>query len=579
MSRRSRSRRERSGDEVFLPVATSARPRTDLMTDVVVVGSDPGALAAALACRQAGWEVLVAEPTGQLGGQAANGSGRLWLPGGSAASGGVDDDYATARDYFDRVVGDPDAATSAPRRHAFLTGTAALHEWLTRLGVELRPDGVGDNYPHVPGGLGAGRVFVPGDHDATAIGMLGERLPGGVAPEPGGVVDRIEQGARAVGGAARGRRLVHGGAGLVAALLAACQRLQVTVWWDAPVQRLITVSRDEAGGNGSDDPGAVTGEGTGGAEVGVAGVVIERAGRPVRVLAGRGVVLAQGGFGADARLRREYLPVPSRPAWTIGAAADAGIRQLAWAQHLGLELAGLGNAWWRPALWMAGAGAVDPAGALAAPHGFVVDATGRRFADEAAAGVDFCRALFARARQFGPETVPAWLIVDADHRRRYRLGDIQPGHLPRSAARSGAVISARTLPELAWRIHVDAAGLQATAERFDMFVETGSDDDFGRGSSVADRARGDAGNRPNPCLGAVARPPFHAVRVVPGDRGTKGGLLTDEHARVLCAGGPVPGLWAIGTAAASVTGAADPAPGTGLAEAMVMGRVCARSIT
>ena len=40
----------------------------------------------------------------------------------------------------------------------------------------------------------------------------------------------------------------------------------------------------------------------------------------------------------------------------------------------------------------------------------------------------------------------------------------------------------------------------------------------------------------------------------------------------------MPGLWAIGSAAASVTGPAVPAPGVALAEAMVYGRAAAASI-
>ena len=56
-------------------------------TDVVVIGSNPGALTAAIACRQAGWEVLVVEPGPRLGSREASGPGQLWLP----ARHGIDD--------------------------------------------------------------------------------------------------------------------------------------------------------------------------------------------------------------------------------------------------------------------------------------------------------------------------------------------------------------------------------------------------------------------------------------------------------------------------------------------------------
>lgn len=552
---RTRRRRLAGIDHARLPTPVITRPAADQMTDVVVIGSDPGALTAAIACRQAGCEVLVIEPGPRLGARAASGSGQLWLP----AREGMDDDYASARDYFDRVVGDGDEASSAPRRHGFLTGTGPLANWLAELGIRLHADRVGDHYPLLPGGMTSQRVVVPQATETSVIGQLAQVVPDGAPADPYSRVDRLENAARAVGAAARGRRIAQGGAALVVGLLAACQRLQVNIWWDAPTLRLLTErGKDPAAGR-------------------VVGVEVRRAARPVRVLAGRGVIIAQGGFEGDAAARREFLPSPSRPAWTLGEPRSEGVRQLEWAAELGLELAGMGNAWWRPGIWYPGGPVWDAEQELAAPHGFVVDAGGHRFANEAGPGNDFCRALYRRVRELGPESV-AWLVIDSEHRRRYRLGGLAPGRVPRGAEKAGLVVSARTLPELAWKIKVDAAGLQASADRFDQLAGCGVDDDFGRGASPADRARGDRANRPNPCLGAVRSAPFHAVRVVPADQGTKGGLLTDEHGSVLRVDGPMPGLWAIGSAAASVTGAADPAPGVGLAEAMVAGRAVASAL-
>lgn len=541
-----------------LPVVAAGRPAADLMTDVVIVGSSPGALCTAIACRQAGLEVLIAEPSGHFGGRSGSRDGRLWLP----ARTGTQDDYATARDYFDRVVGDFEPCSSAPRRHGFLTGTAGLADWLGSLGIDLEPDQVGDYYAQLPGALPLGRVLRPAAVETTTIGRLAEFLPDEAEASSTGLFDKLESGARKVGELTLGRRWATGGVALTAGLLAVCQRLQVNIWWQAPVRELVVAGgRLGAAGDGR-----------------IAGVVIDRGGRQVRVLAGQAVVLADGGFEADAGLRREFLPPPSRPDWTIGSPSKAGARQLTWAAQLGLQLGGMGYAWWRPGLWAPGVPVRDAGRSLAVPHGFVVDSTGQRFTDEASAGADFCRALYSRFNDLGPQ-LEAWLIVDSEHRKRYRLGDLEPGRLPRAAEKSGFVASARSLPELAWTIKVDAAGLQATAERFAQHAADGRDPDFARGESAADKARGDRKMRGNPCLGAVAKPPFYAVRVVPADLGTKGGLLTDERARVLRTDGTaMPGLWAIGSSAASVTGPADPAPGVAMAEAMVFGRAAAASI-
>jgi len=67
-------------------------------------------------------------------------------------------------------------------------------------------------------------------------------------------------------------------------------------------------------------------------------------------------------------------------------------------------------------------------------------------------------------------------------------------------------------------------------------------------------------------------PPFHAVRVLAGTIGTKGGPVTDADGQVLTeAGPPVPGLYAAGNVAAFWTGDGYPGPGATLAAGMTMG--------
>ena len=67
------------------------------------------------------------------------------------------------------------------------------------------------------------------------------------------------------------------------------------------------------------------------------------------------------------------------------------------------------------------------------------------------------------------------------------------------------------------QIAVPPAALRATVERFNGFAASGRDEDFQRGASVYDRYYGDPRNRPNPCLAPLRKPPFYAVRIVPGD--------------------------------------------------------------
>ncbi|MFG1613251.1 FAD-dependent oxidoreductase [Nonomuraea wenchangensis] len=109
------------------------------------------------------------------------------------------------------------------------------------------------------------------------------------------------------------------------------------------------------------------------------------------------------------------------------------------------------------------------------------------------------------------------------------------------------------------------------------FARTGVDPDFGRGRTVYDNYYGDPRVKPNPNLGPLEKGPFRAFRVHPGDLGTKGGLLTDEHARVLREdGGAIPGLYAAGNTTASVMGRTYPGPGSTIGPAVVFGYRAAR---
>ena len=106
-------------------------------------------------------------------------------------------------------------------------------------------------------------------------------------------------------------------------------------------------------------------------------------------------------------------------------------------------------------------------------------------------------------------------------------------------ARVGELHKADSLAELAELIDVPAEALEKTTERFNGFAANGRDEDFGRGVSGYDHYYGDPTNKPNPSLGPVAKAPFYAVKMVPGDLGTKGGANTDVHARVLREDGSV----------------------------------------
>src|SRR5262249_57715605 len=180
--------------------------------------------------------------------------------------------------------------------------------------------------------------------------------------------------------------------------------------------------------------------------------------------------------------------------------------------------------------------------------------------------------------------LPAWLIFDAEFRRKYPCGPLLPGmarpdkSLP--ASWLGKVyFRAEALDELAKTIGVDLEGLRETVARMNEYAVSGDDKEFGKGSNTFDRYYGDLSVKPNPCLAPIAKPPFYAMRIDAGDIGTKGGLLTDEYARVVRHDGqPIPGLYAMGNPSAAVMGPSYPGAGSTLGPAMTFGYIAAHHL-
>jgi 3-oxosteroid 1-dehydrogenase len=107
-------------------------------------------------------------------------------------------------------------------------------------------------------------------------------------------------------------------------------------------------------------------------------------------------------------------------------------------------------------------------------------------------------------------------------------------------------------------------------------VSAGRDDDFHRGDDAYGRFLGDPRVRPgkgNNGMASISRAPYYAVAHFPGDSGTLGGVVTDEHARVLREAGDsvIPRLYATGNITATVMGRAYPGGGASIAHTCTFG--------
>lgn len=533
--------------------------------DVIVVGSGAAGMTAALTAAHHGLRTVLIEKAPTFGGSTARSGGGVWLPNNDVLlAEGVPDTPEGARAYLAHITGDD---VEDAMRAAFLDNSPTVLRFvLDNTPLRLRwVTGYADYYPEAPGGLPRGRSLEPRPLNAAILGDEVANLtppylkaPTGMtvtqadyrwmnlmARHPRGLLRAAKVAGRRVMSLLLRRRLLSMGQALSAGLRAGLSKLDVPVLLETPLTGLIT----------EDDR--------------VVGVEILRDGKPDSIRATRGVLLASGGFEHNERMRKEYQQAPIGTEWTVGAAENTGDGIEA-GMRLGGTVAFMDDAWWGPSI-------VLPRGPYfclaerSLPGCVMVNQRGERFVNEAAPYVDAVHAMYET------NSVPAWLIADQTYRNRYifaGLGPRQP--FPGRWYKSGAVHRAATLDALADEIDVPPDKLRETIDRFNGFAGSGVDSEFHRGDSAYDRYYGDPRNRPNPNLAPLRRAPFYAIKIVPGDLGTKGGLRTDTAARVLREDGSViEGLYAAGNASAPVMGRTYAGPGATLGPAMVFGYLAA----
>ena len=287
----------------------------------------------------------------------------------------------------------------------------------------------------------------------------------------------------------------------------------------------------------------------------VVGLLAEGAGASKTIKAGRGIVVACGGFESDARMQQEYWQ--ARPVLSAAYRANTGdgIRM---AQDLG---AALWHMWHyhgsygfkhpdpaypfairtkRVPDWLPGEGPPDD---VLMPW-ILLDRSGRRFVNEYEPYLQdtgarpFDRYVSER-QDFA--ALPAWLIADDKGRQAYAFG--RPTYNERGVAFSwsadnlreveiGILGRAGDLAELARAIGVEEAVLVDAISRWNAACGNGRDDDFGR---------------PPASMAPVAEPPFYYARVWPVVSNTQGGPVHDADQRIVDVfGDPIGRLYAAG---------------------------------
>jgi 3-oxosteroid 1-dehydrogenase len=561
------------GAQVFGTLAATRAEAADTTTyDVVVVGAGAAGMTAALAAAKRGMTTLVVEKAAKFGGSAARSGAGIWIPNNQVIlAAGVPDTPAKAATYLDAVVG---SSVPAARKAAFLNnGPAMISFVMANSPLRFRfMSGYSDYYPELTGGMPNGRSIEPDMFDGKKLGAELANLNPAYIPVPTGTVVfsadykwlnlalvnvkgaavAAEVVTRWLTAVTLGKTPLTMGQALAGALRTGLASATVPVWLNTPMVDLKV------------DGGRVT------------GVLVTRNGVQTLVTARYGVIVGSGGFEHNAAMRNQYQQQPIGTDWTVGAASNTGDGQRA-GQSVGAALALMEDSWWGPAIPLPD----EPYFCLAErtlPGSMIVNQAGVRFVNEAAPYSDVVHVMYQK-NAASPD-IPAWLVVDQNYRNRYLFKDLAPLlPFPDAWYDSGAVVSSPTIAGLAAKMGVPATALQSTVTRFNGFAATGKDLDFQRGDSVYDHYYTDPAVTPNSCLAPLRLAPYYALKIVPGDLGTKGGMVTDANARVLTTSGAViPGLYAAGNASAAVMGHSYAGAGSTIGPAMTFGYIAANHI-
>jgi succinate dehydrogenase/fumarate reductase flavoprotein subunit len=525
--------------------------------DVVVVGSGASGLAAALAAASAGVTVAVLEKGEKFGGSTSLSGGQLWIPNNRyQRQEGIKDSVPMATRYLNKLARGraghsliDSFVRNSPRALDFVVKNTPLRPALRK----EEPD----YHPEWEGGLKGGRTFDPGLFDGKSL----EEEYRNILHNPqyhlsGGLhttsleYEMLMRGEVVNGLKDREPSVLALGEALAGALRKGLLDVDVPLFLS---HRVVTLLR--SGGR-------------------ISGVEVRTSRGKKLVRARLGVILAAGGFEWNQQMKRTYLSSPSEN--SAGCVTNTG-DGVALGINAGAATSLMDEAWWFTLILKPG----EKRGYLVTsertlPGSIMVNSKGKRFANEAMNYVDLTKAMLTYdLADYTLENVPAYLVFDSGYFSKYPVAGKEKGK-PASW-----LVKGESLKDLAAKLGIDGSTLAATVSEFNSCAKARTDPRYHRGESFYDRHWGDP-RAAHPTLGPLEEPPFYGVRILAGDIGTKGGMVTDEVGRVLdVEGRPIPGLFAVGNSAASVMGPGYAGSGATLGPCITFGYLagthCARN--
>jgi fumarate reductase flavoprotein subunit len=287
----------------------------------------------------------------------------------------------------------------------------------------------------------------------------------------------------------------------------------------------------------------------------VTGASVRGADGERRIDAGRGVILASGGFCRNAELVHRFVPQYDNAVFVGGDGCVGDGLRMAW--RLGADF--------RDVAFIKGTYGKHPVdttnnhSCMAVYKGAIaVNQSGRRYVDESISYKllgDACM-----QQEYGA----TYQILDQDV---FESGDNTVRILDfERRLEDGLMIRADSVEQLAALIEVPADVLQATIDEYNGFIDSGHDPQFGRKHLVHNHG----------ALRRIERAPFYAYPSTAAVFGTYCGLCVDTKLQVVDVfGEPIVGLYAAGEVMGGFHGGAY-MTGSALGKAAIFGRIAAR---
>lgn len=256
----------------------------------------------------------------------------------------------------------------------------------------------------------------------------------------------------------------------------------------------------------------------------------------------RAVIIADGGFQANREMVREHIsPAPNRLVQRHGGTATGdGLRM---ARAIGAAVTeDMGNFYGHlhvreaidnPGLWP------RPQADDLAAAGIVIDAEGKRIADEGYGGIYLSNAI-ARL----PDPLGATIVFDHEiWEGPPGRGHVQPPN-PLVPENGGTLHRADTLAELAEKIGLSPERLQDVVGAYNKAIDDGAL------QKLTPPRRNDRAK-----AWPIKTAPFYAMPIATAITNTMGGIIVDGSARVLDKDDrPIPGLYAAGSTVGGIDG-------------------------